>query len=292
DWYWFDYGNTRFIAIPDPYTYGAGGPWANWNTKVGPIMDQAQADPAIHFIVTFGHRPTYSSGNYAPGDLTLRAYLDALGASHGKYVLDLAGHSHNYERSYPQSHVVHVTAGVGGANVEGTGNVTCLWNGGCPAPSWSAYRAMHHATVKLRFTATAIEGQVLCGPDTSTPSNLTDITCTVGSLIDTFTVYDPAVLSTPAPAATSFGIERVGPNPASGDVTLFYSLASWEPAMLEVLDPAGRLILRQGLEATGPGRRTAHLARESFSGPGVYFVRLRQSGRTATAKVSLTAPGR
>ena len=292
DWYWFDYGNTRFIAIPDPYAYGASGPWADWNTKAGAIMDQAQGDPAITFIVTFGHRPTYSSGNYSPGDLGLRAYLDGLGATHGKYVLDLCGHSHNYERSYPQSHVTHLTVGVGGSNLEGTGIAACLWKGGCPRPSWSAFRAMHHATVRLRFTATAIEGQILCGPDTSTPSNMTDMTCTVGTVIDTLTIFDYGVASVPGRPIGGFGFDRVAPNPAPGGVTLSYSLATRDPATLEVLDPAGRLTLRCSLGAPGPGPHVARLGREALPSPGVYFVRLRQSGRTAITRVSVTAPGR
>ena len=292
DWYWFDYGNTRFIAIPDPYTYGPSGPWADWNTNVGPIMNQAQSDTAITFIVTFGHRPSYSSGNYSSGDLTLRAYLNGLGATHSKYVLDLCGHSHNYERSYPQSHVTHITAGVGGANMESTGDTTCLWKGGCPPPAWSAYRALHHAAVKLRFTPTAIEGQVLCGPAGFVPGNMNDITCTMGSVIDTFTVFDPAVLSVPGPATISFGFDRVGPNPATGEVTLSYSLEGWEPATLELLDPAGRRVLRRNLGAPGPGRRIAQFRRDEFRSPGVYFVRLLQSGRSAVAKVSVTAHGR
>ena len=254
-------------------------------------MDAAESDPAITFIVTFGHRPSYSSGNYAPGDLTLRGYLDALGASHSKYVLDLAGHSHNYERSYRQSHVVHVTSGVGGANLEGTANANCLWVGGCPAPAWSAFRAMHHGTVQLRFTADAIEGQVLCGPDVNSPSNPIDMTCTVGSLIDTFTIR-PGVLSAPGPSPRALAIDRVMPNPSGGGVNLSYSLASGEPATLELLDSAGRLLLRRALGAPGPGTHVTRLGREDFGRPGIYFARLRQSRGTAIAKLSVTAPGR
>ena len=291
DWYWFDYGNTRFIAIPDPYTRGSSGPWADWYARVGPIMDQAQSDPAITFIVTFGHRPSYSSGNYSPGDLTLRGYLDGLGATHTKYVLDLCGHSHDYERSYPQSHVTHVTSGVGGANLETTGNPSCLWKGGCPAPSWSAYRAMHHATVKLRFTSIAIEGQVACGPDVSTPGNLTDITCTQGSVIDTFDVSDPTLVSVSGPEQRSFGFDQVAPNPSNAGVVLSFSLVSREPAVLEVLDAAGRQMLRRSLGSPGPGGHETRVGPASFPAPGVYFARLRQAGRSAIAKISITASG-
>src|SRR5262252_369238 len=120
DWYWFDAGNVRFIAYPEPFT----GAWADWNTKVKPIMDAAQADPAIKFIVTFGHRPAYSSGHH-PGDGTLKSIIDGLGASHNKYVLNLNGHSHDFERTKPQSGVVHITVGTGGGAFEQDGS--CLW---------------------------------------------------------------------------------------------------------------------------------------------------------------------
>ncbi len=57
DWSWFDYGNVRFIAYPEPY---ASATWADWYPRAGVLMDEAQADPAIRFIVTspkFGCRP-------------------------------------------------------------------------------------------------------------------------------------------------------------------------------------------------------------------------------------------
>jgi Calcineurin-like phosphoesterase len=95
DWYWFDYGNARFIAYPEPWS----GAWADWNTRAAPLMDEAQADPNIKFIVTFGHRPAYSSGHH-PGSSTLKGILDGFGDTCSKYVLNINGHSHDYERTY------------------------------------------------------------------------------------------------------------------------------------------------------------------------------------------------
>jgi hypothetical protein len=121
DWYWFDYGNTRFIAYPEPYS----GAWSDWSNQAGALMEAAQAPGSnITFIVTFGHRPAYTSGHHTP-DAALKGILDALGDSHGKFVLNVNGHSHNYERSYPQHGVVHVTVGTGGRNLEQDG--ICLW---------------------------------------------------------------------------------------------------------------------------------------------------------------------
>ena len=83
DWYWFDYGNTRFITLPEPWS----GAWSAWNATAGDLMAQAQADPNIKFIATFGHRPAYSSGHYT-GSPTLKGMLDTLGDTYSKYTLN------------------------------------------------------------------------------------------------------------------------------------------------------------------------------------------------------------
>jgi hypothetical protein len=54
DWYWFDYGIVRFISYPEPYSEST---WSQWHHAVGKLMDQADADPQLTFIVTFGHEP-------------------------------------------------------------------------------------------------------------------------------------------------------------------------------------------------------------------------------------------
>src|SRR5437667_730098 len=148
DWYWFDYGDARFIAYPEPFS----GAWSAWSRSADSLMTAVDADPEIRYIVTFGHRPAYSSGHH-PGDNTLKGYLDQLGAKHPKYALDLCGHSHNYERTFPQSGVTHITNGEGGATQEIDGSPPCTWLGGCPPPSWSAFRAFHHGALTLRFSA-------------------------------------------------------------------------------------------------------------------------------------------
>ena len=183
DWYWFDYGNVRFIAYPEPYTSAS---WSDWNTRADSLMDAAQADPAITFIVTFGHRPAYSSGHH-PGASALASYMGTLGAQHSKYKLNINGHSHNYERTYPQSGVTHLTVGDGGSSHEIDQSGSCSWLGGCPPPSYSAFRAFHHSVIKLRFTASAIEGTAVCGP----PASNDDFACTTGSAMDTFVIPAP-----------------------------------------------------------------------------------------------------
>ena len=178
DWYWFDYGNVRFISYPEPYGSGT---LSDWCSKATQLMDDAEHDPNLNFIVTFGHRPAYSSG-YHPGDQVLNQYLTRL-ASHSKYVLNVNGHSHNYERSHPQHGVVHITAGTGGSELE-ENETPCLFRV-CPAPSWSAYRAMHFGVLKLHFTRSEIRGEFVCGPE---GGGKNDVHCTPGSVVDRFTL--------------------------------------------------------------------------------------------------------
>jgi len=196
DWYWFDYGNVRFIAYPEPWD----GAWADWLPRAQAIMDSAQIDPKITFIVTFGHRPAYSSAHH-PGSPTLQDYLGQLGLSHSKYRLNINGHSHNYERTYPQNGVIHITAGGGGAKLENDLSNGCLYRGGCPPPAYSAFRAMRHGPVKLSFSADAIRVEAICGPPGDSGSNLNDVFCTPGTVMDSVVirgVAPSAHIDTPA----------------------------------------------------------------------------------------------
>ena len=245
DWYWFDYGNVRFINYPEPWTSAS---LPDWNSKAITLMDQAQADPAIRFIVTFGHRPAYSSG-FHPSEIPLQTTLNALGATHSKYVLNLNGHSHDYERSYPQNGVTYITAGVGGADLEESPNGNCLWLGGCPPPAWSAFRAYHHVEVRLTFGPSNILIEALCGPAGDNKNNVNDVSCTEGTVLDSYLIGDqsPVVLAPASAAATEN-------TPLAVDVT--------------ASDPDGQPI--NSLVATGlpagatftpdPGNTSGHLA--------------------------------
>ncbi len=198
DWYWFDYGNTRFIAYPEP-TSGAR---TDWNTKVAPIMDAAQSDSRLKFIVTFGHRPAYSSGSH-PGEATLKTILDALGDRYSKYVLNINSHSHNYERSFPQHRVTHLTVGTGGSLFDQSGS--CLWPS-CSKPSWSAQRFMQQGVTNLTFGSSSIAGEFICGPRGDAWGGANDVTCNVGEVIDRFVIDAVVVDMTPPLTPTGLGV--------------------------------------------------------------------------------------
>src|SRR5581483_10568504 len=152
DWGWFDAGSVRFISYPEPY---ADATWRAWQAKAAKLMAAAERDPRIRFIVTFGHRPAYSTG-YHHGEEQLASILDAFGDRYPKYVLNLNGHSHDYERFRPIHHVVHITAG-------SAGSLETPWQG---ADSRSAFRAMHTAHLRIDVTRAALHVVAICGAAT------------------------------------------------------------------------------------------------------------------------------
>ncbi len=170
DWSWFDAGLVRFISYPEPYTSAT---WAQWKDAANAVMASAQSNPRVQFIVTFGHRPAYSSG-YHHGEAQLAGILDTFGDRYSKYVLNVNGHSHNYERFVPIHHVVHVTAGGGGAELEPLSAVDRR----------TAFRASHLIHLRVDVTNARMTIQAVCGPSTSDDQ----VTCTRGQIVDSYVI--------------------------------------------------------------------------------------------------------
>jgi hypothetical protein len=170
DWGWFDAGAVRFISYPEPYGSAT---WKQWRSAAETLMANAQRDRRIRFIVTFGHRPAYSTG-YHHGDSTLAGILDGFGDRYSKYVLNLNGHSHNYERFTPIHHVIHVTAAGGGASLEPLS----------AGDRRTAFRALRLIHVRVRVTASSMKLEAICGPVTSHDQ----FSCTEGDVVDSVTI--------------------------------------------------------------------------------------------------------
>ena len=179
DWYWFDFGSIRFVIYPEPYTPDT---WTDWAAHAEPLLAEAQADPKIKFIITAGHRPAYSSGHHG-SELALRAILDGWGKRFKKYVLNLNGHSHVYERTKPQAHVVHVTVGTGGGALEHAATA-CLWND-CQVPAFTAFRAIHYGYLKISVHPSELTLELICGPPAP---GAEDIQCAEGTIVDQATI--------------------------------------------------------------------------------------------------------
>lgn len=178
DWYWFDYGNVRFISIP-PASEGACGfvgARLAWRLAADSLMASVDADPQIKFIVTFGHHPAYSSGADHVGDPNMAADLAKLRAKHEKYVLNISAHSHHYERFDPAmtGGLLHVVAAGGGSTLGGLGS---------PAPE-TVVRYNHLEHLKIRVSADRIDGFCVCGPSRSEETYL----CEPGTILDMWSI--------------------------------------------------------------------------------------------------------
>jgi parallel beta-helix repeat protein len=190
DWGWFDAGGVRFISYPEPYTSAS---WTDWQAKASAIMADAQNDPSVNYIVTFGHRPAYSTG-YHPGDATLAGILNGLGATYGKYVLNINGHSHDYERFEPISGVTNIT--VGTPSSEET-----PWSG---ADSRTAFRAFHIGHLRVDVDSTGMLIQEICDDAASHD----DTSCAPGSVMDQYSIGTPPA----SPPVTAYYVDKTNPS--------------------------------------------------------------------------------
>ena len=265
DWGWFDAGGVRFIAYPEPYS---GATWTDWQSKVDPIMAAAQSDPSVRYIVTYGHRPAYSTGSHT-GSATLAGILNGLGDKYSKYVLNLNGHSHDYERFQPIHGVVHVTTGGGGAALE---------------PPWTttdprtAFRAMHLEHLRVDVTASAMTVQSICGPATSKD----DTTCAVGSVLDQVTIPAP-------PNSDDAPVARLTLSPNSGTAPLAVT-ADASASTDTDSTPIATYAFDFG-DGTSSGTQTSPTATHTYSTAGTYTVTVTVTdtvGRPSTRSASVT----
>lgn len=93
------------------------------------------------------------------------------------------------------------------------------------------------------------------------------------------------------PTTFAFALDRVHPNPVVGRFTVSFTLPTAEPARLELLDLAGRRVLSRDVGWFGVGRHHVDLGNARGFRSGIYFLRLTQAGRSATARVVLQGGG-
>ena len=173
DWGWFTAGHVLFISYPEPWPNA----YPAWQATADQLMAKAQADPSIDFIVTYGHRPAYSSVSSVV-DTNLRTALNNLAVKYsptasnpgGKFVLNVNHHVHWEEVFKPINGLVNVTNGDGGAGQvnPATFDANSIWHMIHPAILSASYSAANHS---LTFN-------LLCG-QAYAPNPKT--TCTYGS---------------------------------------------------------------------------------------------------------------
>lgn len=187
DWYWFDYGNVRFIALPPSSegTCGYAGARVAWRAAADSLMDAIDTDPLIRFVVTYGHFPPYSSGADHGGDAAIAGDLTALRGQHPKYVLHLAAHSHHYERFDPTqtAGLLHIVSGGGGSTLGALA---------APLPA-TVVRLGHTHHLKIHVTADRIEGFAVCGPDRAEQVDA----CPQGTRVDQWVIVSNVTTDVP-----------------------------------------------------------------------------------------------
>lgn len=188
DWGWFQVGHVLFISYPEPWP----GAIAAWRKAASALMARAQANPDITYVVTFGHRPAYTSlfdydtGTYA-AQIDLQRAIDHLAQAYspttrngGKYVLNVAHHVHGGEAFRPIDGLVNVTDGGGGT--------TEVTYGRRPAPG-SVWRTVHFEHLETDVTAKAMTLHFICGPVFTLDPNRD--ACTEGTVLHTVTIPAP-----------------------------------------------------------------------------------------------------
>jgi hypothetical protein len=90
------------------------------------------------------------------------------------------------------------------------------------------------------------------------------------------------------PNGAEFVLRGASPNPANHGFVVSFSLPNSSSASLEVIDLAGRRLVRREVGGMGAGSHTVSLERETASLPaGMYALRLAQGSKVLTAKVSV-----
>jgi PKD domain-containing protein len=90
------------------------------------------------------------------------------------------------------------------------------------------------------------------------------------------------------PQASPLALLAVTPNPTRvGDLAIRLSLASDAAATLEVLDIAGRSVMKRNLNKFGAGVHVMSVTFDRRPEPGIYLVLLTQDGRSVSSKIGI-----
>jgi hypothetical protein len=281
DWGWFDYGNTRFVSYPEPWSSGS---WNEWKLYATSVFAGAQKDPNIKFIVTFGHRSAYTSTNgRSPGETSLRNILDAFHTAYSKYVLDLSGHNHQYERYQLASGMNYVINSTTGSYYH-TGWASPTKPTGC------AFRAIHYGILVLDITDTEIQGRFVCSVNTSNPSHdyipTEEHVCSnPGVVIDSFAIAAPQAVTSVGgdirQVPDEFSIANY-PNPFNPTTRISYTLPQRGSVKIMIYDVLGRIVATLLDEVKEKGNHTVDWHARDGNGndlaSGIYMAQI-QSGQ-------------
>jgi hypothetical protein len=199
DWGWFKTGHVLFISYPEADSAA----YPEWQIKADALMAQAQANPEIDYIITYGHRPAYTSVAVGP-EMPLQAAVNALATKYsprannltGKYVLNIGHHAHGEEAFAPINGLVHINNAAGGQGLTSFGD---------PAAAGSIFRMRHFGILRGDYDATnhSLAVRIICGAEFTTIKDA----CTYGNTMYGVT-FTKSSVSTPAPSAQPLTIKE------------------------------------------------------------------------------------
>jgi hypothetical protein len=108
-WYSFDWGDAHFVALD---TERIGTEQAAW-------LDADLMTNRLPWVVVYGHRPPYSSGDHGSDQAFQHWFVPVL--ERYQVPLVLSGHDHDYERSKELNGVTYVVTGGGGRGTREVG---------------------------------------------------------------------------------------------------------------------------------------------------------------------------
>ncbi|MFC2116831.1 metallophosphoesterase [Bacteroidota bacterium] len=288
DWGWFDYGNTRFISMPERFNSST--TWQDWAKAVDTVFSEAQNDPKIRFIVSYGHQSAYTSTTRRyPGSGTQQSILNGLHASYPKYRLDLTGHNHQYERYSFSSGITYIINSTAGSYYRGWADPT--------KPDNCNFRAIHYGILVLDFSEDAIHGKFVCSVGTSkTGSDYLheeDVCDAPGSVIDEFIIYADSITAVgemlnQVPDDNSL---RNYPNPFHLSTNISYSLRQAGNVKIEVYDLLGRKIATLVDAVKERGEHTMEWRAQDGKGNdlmgGLYIAQICTNNKDRTSRLML-----
>ena len=197
-WHTFAYGGVRFVAFSTEHEYSQSSDQLLWLERTLETVSTKEERALRPWIVVFGHKPVYCSTNdfydcHIGGPKKIGPAVEPLLRKYG-VDLFLAGHLHNYERTWPVYNGTvlrrnYTWDGEGSGSAKGTTHVvigmagdseglTDSWD--TPTPTWSAKHAANLGWARV----SALNSSVL---------HFEYVASASGTVLDSFTLRKPAV---------------------------------------------------------------------------------------------------